>query len=370
MMTPVVAAAGISEIKADFMNQTAALAPTKIFAAGGVGSADGSYLVCVYLEQANPGTMTATLAWTDENGNPQSTSPANNTGAIANYATGCTLIRNHGGTAATIAVDGAPAEDYSVHVAGFGFWPNQAQKQGGVTEPFAQAFSGDTDLAATVLVAPNASGTYLVSLFTEYADGLTHGGTTTLRWTDDEGAQTRTTWFCGHSPCYSFGSQDISQPDHYAFLIHATAHTAITIETAGTTNKYSLQVNAVEFGAPAAGPGPLTDYEYDFLEWSNATFPYLKTVVSCAEPLGIYLTSVHLAEAKAKAPPMFITSDVWIAASANEPDGTSWAPQMTVPISPVCDRGIDLIGVGTSNGVVPAYGASPAYSAEVDVLRF
>jgi hypothetical protein len=370
MMSAVFANAGISEIKVDFLNQTTALVPAAIFAAGAAGSADGSYLVCIYLEQANPGTMTATLAWTDENDRKQSTSPANNTGAVANYATGCTLIRNRGGTAATIAVDGAPFEEYSVHVAGFGFWPNQPQKQGGVTEPIAQTFSGDADLPATVLLSTSAGGTYLISLFTQYLDGLTHGGTATLRWTDDEGAQSRTTWFCVHSPCFTFGSEEISQPDHYAFLIHAAPHTAIMVETAETTNKYLLQVNAVEFGEPASGAGPLTDYEYDFLDWTNATFPGLKTVVPCSAPLGIYLTSAHLAEVNLEAPSMYTTSDVWIVATSNGTPGKSWDPQMTVPISPTCNNGMDLIGVGTANGVEPVYGASPTYSAEVDVVRF
>jgi hypothetical protein len=314
--------------------------------------------------------MTATLAWIDENGRKQSTSPENNTGAVANYATSCTLIRNRGGTAATIAVDGMPFEEYSVHVAGFGFWPNQPQKQGGMTEPIAQTFSGNADLPATVLLSPSTDEIYLVSLFTQYADGVTHGGTATLRWMDDEGAQSRTAWFCAHSPCFTFGGQEISQPDHYAFLIHAAAHTAITIETAGTTNKYSLQVNAVEFGEPLTGAGPLADYEYDFLDWSNATFPELKTAVPCSAPLGIYLMSVHLAEVNPEAPSMYITSNVWIKATSNGTTGRSWAPQMTVPISPVCNNGTDLIGVGTANGVVPAYGASPIYSAEVDVVRF
>jgi hypothetical protein len=267
-------------------------------------------------------------------------------------------------------VDGTPFEEYSVHVAGFGFWPNQPQKQGGVTEPVARTFSGDADLPATVLLSPSMGGTYLVSLFTQYQDGATHGGTATLRWTDDEGAQSRTTWFCAHSPCFAFGSQEISQPDHYAFLIHAAERTAITIETAGTTNPYLLQVNAVNFGEPLAGAGPLADYEYDFLDWSNATFPFLQAVVPCSAPLGIYLTSVHLAEANPEAAPMYITSDGWIAATSNEPAGKSWAPQMTVPISPACNNGMDLIGVGTANGVVPTYGASPIYSAEVDVVRF
>jgi hypothetical protein len=62
------ASASLTEVRQDFLNQTAIFSSTSVMSAP---TADGSYLVTVYLDQPAGGTVSATIGWTDENGNPQ-----------------------------------------------------------------------------------------------------------------------------------------------------------------------------------------------------------------------------------------------------------------------------------------------------------
>jgi hypothetical protein len=62
------ASASLTEVRQDFLNQTATFSSTSVMTAP---TADGSYLVTVYLDQSAGGTVSATIGWTDENGNQQ-----------------------------------------------------------------------------------------------------------------------------------------------------------------------------------------------------------------------------------------------------------------------------------------------------------
>jgi hypothetical protein len=65
-----------------------------------------------------------------------------------------------------------------------------------------------------------------------------------------------------------------------------------TILTAGCA--YALL--AVQFGTPAAGAGPLTDYEYNLLNWTDATYPIYKTVLTVGRSGANIILASNIAE--------------------------------------------------------------------------
>jgi hypothetical protein len=105
------ASASLTEVRQDFLNQTATLLSTSVMTAP---TADGSYLVTVYLDQPSGGTVSATIAWTDENGNPQQFPVL---GGSAWFA-----VRLKANTTITVATTGTVTGSYNLFVTGVGFW--------------------------------------------------------------------------------------------------------------------------------------------------------------------------------------------------------------------------------------------------------
>jgi hypothetical protein len=105
------ASASLTEVRQDFLNQTATFAPTSVMTAP---TADGSYLVTVYLDQSAGGTVAATIGWTDENGNQQ-TFPV--LGGSA-----CFAVRLKANTSLTVSTTGTVSGSYNLFVTGVGFW--------------------------------------------------------------------------------------------------------------------------------------------------------------------------------------------------------------------------------------------------------
>jgi hypothetical protein len=105
------ASASLTEVRQDFLNQTAIFSSTSVMSPP---TADGSYLVTVYLDQPTGGTVSATIGWTDENGNAQQ-SPV--LGGSAWFA-----VRLKANTSLTVATTGTVSGSYNLLVAGVGFW--------------------------------------------------------------------------------------------------------------------------------------------------------------------------------------------------------------------------------------------------------
>jgi hypothetical protein len=355
--------AALTEIRKDFPHQTKLLAPTAIMKAP---SADGSYMVAVYLDQPLGGTVVASLSWTDESGDLQQETVSSQ----ASYA-----IRVKANTAPVVATTGTVNGSYNLYVIGFGFWTSGSQGQGGITEPISATFANESsDVSATTLLAPTSDGTYFIGLYTVHPNGGAYGGTVTLRWTDEQGPQSMTTAICFNgSPCGVGGNSGIYQPSSLAFPVHVVANSQITIEATSPQTPYSFQVAGIRFGTPSTGSGPLTDYEGNLLNWTNATWPNYKTLVACSAKQGLYLISANIAgpDPNAHAIGTWIgVSDIISAISV----GTNWPGiphQVVVAAYPVCDtQGRGLIFYGTYNGRNPIWGASPTYSLEVDAAAF
>jgi hypothetical protein len=105
------ASASLTEVRQDFLNQTAIFSSTSVMTAP---TADGSYLVTVYLDQSAGGTVSATIGWTDENGNQQ-TFPV--LGGSA-----CFAVRLKANTSLTVSTTGTVSGSYNLFVTGVGFW--------------------------------------------------------------------------------------------------------------------------------------------------------------------------------------------------------------------------------------------------------
>ncbi|HYW37160.1 MAG TPA: hypothetical protein VE957_03525 [Terriglobales bacterium] len=353
--------AGISEVYANFPNQTTALLPTPILTAP---ASAASYLVCIYLEQPNPSTMTATLSWTDENGNVQSFSPANVAGAHSSYGMMCQTIRNDAGTAPAIAVSGTPSGKYGVFVSGFGFWPGHPQKQGGISEIFNQPLPNTGSGTAALY------GDYLLAV---EPIGRVSGAETYVSWTDD------------------FGAQFETLPEAGGILFFREAnYTSIGISP-NAAGYGDFNWSLLRLSSPSSGSGPLTDYEYTLLDWTNATYPGLKTVFTSGTMGANILLATNIAQQPNSGSINEVMLTSWagylaLASSSNITAVPSGAPDMPthsgcpLPVgSPGCQPWLaspahipanTALRLYTYNDRGSPWGASPTYSAEVDVIQF
>ena len=343
------APAALSEIRKDFLNLTSLLPATQFISAPG---ATANYLVCVYLDQpGSTNAMSAVLRWTDENDLPQSFTFS----APDGPTNSCNPIRNHAGTAPTIETDGAYPGSYDLFVTGFGFWTTGTQAQGGITEPIHREFLAQFD---GTLLTPAATGDYLVAI------SESNGGTWTLSWTDSVGPQSAT------------GSDSLNG---YVFPIHALAGTDITFSGGATGEQ--INIDAVHFGTPVAGSGPLTDYELNLLNYTNVKWPNYVNVLTSTSP-GMYLFAGNMARVPASGGPAYLEffgDNLFLQILETDPSG---APGKNGYFPPP----IGIVGAGYRNGsegnpftfnVSTAvnengtrWGPSGTYSAEVDVLRF
>jgi hypothetical protein len=358
--------AAISEIRKDFPRQTAALSATAILSAPG---GNASYLVCVYLSQpGSPNGLSAIVRWIDENSRPQSFTFSAASGVISN----CDPIRNRVHTAPTVETSGTYSGTYDLFVVGFGFWTKGSQGQGGITEPFA---NWHLTSGPTTLLSPSVGGvTYLIAA--DCSDGA--GGA--LNWTDEVGSQTVA----------------IDASISGALIpVHVAAAESLVFASG------SCYLSAVDMETPQAGSGPLTDYELNLLNYTSVTWPCFVPVMGgsptsfswcpAPEPVvsGVPKTTTYAFAGNIAQVPNssgtvleLLGQDLFLQilyAGENGAPGNNVGTFDAFPIG--------IVGAGYRSGSVDnpftfniataindtwinGWGASPTYSAEVDVIQF
>ena len=331
------ARAGISEIKAEFLNRTAALSPTAILTAPG---SDANYLLCLYLEEpGSAAAMTGTLSWTDENGNSQSFTPTNvqNIDGLPNWsASGCTLARVLANTNLNLAVSGTPTPKYSVSAGGFGLWPGQPQQQGGIGEIYNSEPYGcyETGLSP---------GLYLVAV----NNPLASGGY--VSWIDD------------------FSGTDTNEASIGSGLVMM-----FRVASASSYNFFVCpqpggNVSLISLGTPATGSGPLTDYEWNA---PSETTTVQGTVVPAGTG-GNFIVAATVAETPNSGGvslDMTFTSAGGVVPSISVSD--SGAPAEFIVPAALPTSGTTLLGGNTL--VEPCFctGSTPTYSLESAAIQF
>jgi hypothetical protein len=359
--------AAISEIRKDFPRQTAALSATAILSAPG---GNASYLVCVYLSQpGSPNSLSAIVRWIDENSRPQSFTFSAASGVISN----CDPIRNRVHTAPTVETSGTYSGTYDLFVVGFGFWTKGSQGQGGITEPFA---NWHLTSGPITLLSPSVGGvTYLIAA--DCSDGA--GGA--LNWTDEVGSQ----------------AVAIDASISGALIpVHVAAAESLVFASG------SCYLSAVDMETPKAGSGPLTDYELNLLNYTSVTWPCSLPVIGGGSPTNFlwcpvlppvvggvpksttYAFAGNIAQVPNSSGTVLalLGQDLFLQilyAGANGAPGNNVGTFDAFPIG--------IVGAGYRSGSVDnpftfniataindtwinGWGASPTYSAEVDVIQF
>jgi hypothetical protein len=328
---PLAAKAAVSEIRKDFLNLTSLLPATQIMAAP---SADASYMICVTAGHVEKGAPTAILRWTDENGQLRDfVYPS-----VNGVPNGCNLIRNGAYTAATIETDGSYSGSYDLFAFGLGFWPSGTQAQAGLSEPLNYSVTG-------------ANGGYEFS----------YPGFPWL-FALITGSDCKWQISAGSAGLIAGAGSEVS-------TAYGTGSAAFTTLTSGCS--YSLIT--LQFGTPTAGLGPLTDYEYDLLDWTDATYPKLMTVFTAGSGGANILLATNLAEKPnngIKSEAMLVswsnqTSVPCAASVIGEPSGQPGSCVSSAFIAP--SSALEFL---TRNTPGQEWGTSPSYSAEVDVVQF
>lgn len=330
LLLPCAANASLTEVRKDFVNETSLLPATPIISAPAVNA---SYLICVTAGAVQATVPAAILRWTDENGEFRSfTYPA-----VNGVPNGCNVIRNLAGTAASIETNGTYSGLYDLFAFGFGFWTGGTQAQGGLKEALNYAVTG-------------ANGGHKFSfpgypwLFAVIAGG-------NCKW-QLSGGWSGTVAGAGPGISTAYGG----------------GNGAFTTLTAGCG--YILL--AVQFGTPAAGAGPLTDYEYDLLNWTDATYPSYKTVLTAGSTGANLVMAGNIAEQ----PNSGGVAEQFYAYGYNggpAPCAALSANDSGAPAA--CVSAISMPANGplyfrTVNGAGQAWGASPTYSLEVNAIQF
>jgi hypothetical protein len=330
------ASASITEIRRDFLGETSVLPATPIITAP---AANANYLICVTAGDAQASAPAAILRWTDENGEFRNFTYSAENG----LPNGCHLIRNHADTAPTIETTGTYSGFYNLFAFGFGFWPDGTQSQGGITEPLAYTVTGAN--SGYEFSFPGHPWLFSVVTRTNCQWELSAGWTGAISGT---GSQISTA---------------------YGGAGGANNGTAVfTTLTAGCG--YTLI--AVQFGTPALGPGPLTDYEVNLLNWTSATYPAWETVFTPSNAVNA-LVSWNIAEQ----PDGGLVEEAinftgW--GSVDDPCPAEYladkAGDPASCVSPASVAANTAFQMRTTNQTGQAWGASPMYSAEVNVIQF
>ncbi len=328
---PIRAQAGVTEVRRDFLNLSSLLPPSAIMAAP---PSDGSYLICVTAGDVEKAAPTTILRWTDENGEFRNFAYPQLNGVPG----GCNLIRNQGGTAATIETDGTYSGYYNLFAFGLGFWPGGGQSQAGLKEALNYAVVG-------------LNGGHEFSfpgfpwLFAVIANSNCH-------WQLSAGsAGTVTKWGSQVSTSYGAGNGVFTT----------------------LTGSCSYSLVALQFGSPKAGTGPLTDYEYNLLDWTNATYPKLETAFTGGSNGANILLAINIAEQPNNgivnegllATWSNSTAEACAAALLGEPSGQPSSYVSSAFVAP-----LSRLQFFTYNTPGQEWGSSPTYNAEVDVIQF
>lgn len=332
------AGASITEIRRNFFQRTADL-PATAFMSGPTG-ADASYLIAIY--ESSNAAATPTLRWTDENGVAQ----AKTTSCTAD----CQLlafIRVKAGTDPTVETSGySGSSAYSLYVSGIGFWRDGTQEQGGLSEATGYAVTDKLIYTAT------ASISGLLVAYSESSPGQQY-----VNWWDEDGER---------SAPITFGSPVVMP-------IRIAGGTAVRIYDITQKNTH-VWYGLILFGLPSSGTGPFTDYEYNMLDWTNASYPNFETVFTNGGKLANLLVAANLAEQSntgAKEEAFDVTGLSGLDAFPC-PNGILATPSGS-PVGCVLPFTIQAntpLQVRTANQSGTPWGPSPAYSAEIDVLQF
>ena len=357
MLYPVTAHAAITELRNHYWSASQAMGPTPVLTAP---SSDSSYLLAIALEditcsltQGKSGSfVTAVIRWTDENGMLQTyQSPGGGVCTVSQLLP----VRVRAGTAPTLQTELAvncQSCVYNVFVDGFGF-SSLTQGQAGLAEPVNLQWLNQS--TAQTLAFPGLfSNLFLVSVLIVPHSGAVSG---TLTWWGDT------------------GENQIAVTSAAAF-IHASGGTSpkAQLQVSGdVTQGYDVYIRAVTFGAPALGPGPLTDYEYNLLDWTNATYPNLKTVFTAGSNGSNVLISSNIAEKPnvggvAEGLQVYWTNQTAVPCAAAISAGPSGAPAKCASVALIAPN--SPVQLRTYNTPGAPWGTSPLYSAEIDVIQF
>ncbi|MGA8272413.1 MAG: hypothetical protein WB919_12705, partial [Candidatus Sulfotelmatobacter sp.] len=187
------------------------------------------------------------------------------------------------------------------------------------------------------------------------------GDYATLQWTDEQGAQSASL----ATTTAMYGT---------TIPLHAVGGSTISLYLPEGQSTAPFYVNAVLFGEPLTGPGPLTDYEDFLLDWTNATWPYHKTFLSAAGGV-VFAVATNIAEQTNTG-----TIEEQIDMSVNF-SGLNFLPTPALPAgAPAAGRtyftvyapasSSDSFFWETYNTPGMMWGDSPTYSAEIVAISF
>jgi hypothetical protein len=324
------ASASITEIRKDFLNETSPIPATPIMA---MPAANATYLICVTAGDVQTTAPATILRWTDENGQFRNFSYSTKNGV----PNGCHLIRNQAETAPTLETTGIYSGFYNLFAFGFGFWSGETQFQGGIRKPLNYAVTG-------------ANGGHEFS-FPGYPWLFSVVTGINCHWKLSAG------W-----------SGAISGVGSQISTAYGGGNGLFTTLTADCG--YTLV--AVQFGGPALGSGPLTDYELNLLNWTNATYPAWETLFTPSIAVNA-LVSWNIAEQPdGGSLKEAINFTGW--GNVDDPCPTEYLadtagdPASCVTLVSVAAN--TAFQIRTTNQTGQAWGTSPTYSAEVDVIQF
>jgi len=350
--------ASVTEIRQDFFNRFTNLPASAIMLAP---TGDASYLISVY-ESTVSCAIVPTLRWIDENGvarSQQGTIGPASTGADGGLGVGnCYIsllekIRVHAGTTPTVETEGDNNRFlYSLYVSGLGFWPSGTQGQGGLSEVTGELPNQDLVYVLPVYKASGSTTALLVAYSTGYA-GL---DVPYLSWTDENG----------------YNALAVPVRTSAVVPVRIAGGTKVWIHTyPGDRTWYALIV----FGEPATGSGPFGDYEANLLDWTSATYP-ISPILFTAGSAGANVLLLSEVTQQANEETVGEGLDVYstttnqaaVPGAAALVAGPSGVPASCV--SPVFVGSNSPVQFRTYNTTGLAWGPSPTYSAEVDVLQF
>jgi hypothetical protein len=311
---------------------------------------DASYLISVYESTTNC-AIVPVLRWTDENGVARSQPGAVGPGGGNCYLSLLANIRVRAKTKPTIETSGDDGgSDYSLYVAGLGFWLSGAQRQGGLSEVTGTLPTSHLVYALPIYQPAGSTSALLVA----YSTGYAGKDVPYLNWADEYGAN----------------SLQVPVGTSAVVPVRIAGGTKVWVHTyPGDTTWYALIV----FGAPAKGSGPFGDYEADLLDWTAATYPSWQTLftASSAGASVLLLSNVtQIANDGTVGEGLQVdwTNQTAIPCAAALTAGPSGVPASCV--SPVFVGSNSPLQLRTYNTPGNAWGLSPIYSAEVDVLQF
>ena len=340
------ASASVTEIRKDFFNRTTNLHATAIMSAP---TGDATYLISVY-ESTTSCAIVPVLRWIDENGIARSQPGSAGSGANC-YLSLLANIRVQAKTRPTIETGGDDGGfNYSLYVAGMGFWPSGAQGQAGLSDVTGSLPTKDL-VYALAAYGPASSTT---ALLIAYSTGYAGKDVPYVNWTDE------------------YGNNSLKVPVGTSALVpvRIAGGTKVWIHTyPGDTTWYAVIV----FGAPASGSGPFGDYEANLLDWSSATYPDWQTVFTAGSTGANVLVLGDVAQLANNGTVSEALQIGWAKGATGACASVLVADPSGIPANCVSPAFVGLnspLQFRTYNTTGSPWGPSPTYSAEVDVLQF